>query len=1088
MKPIGWRDVPANDDALGKSALSTKPKIKQLLIDTGDIVPEKREVHLFLARRVIEKTLGNDVYVVSMSSKTIIYKGMLIALNLDLFYPDLACETMESSFCVFHQRFSTNTLPDWSSAQPLRVLSHNGEINTIQGNRNWMVSIEKEISHAFFGPDKEILHPLISFEESDSASLDRIMELLILSGFSAEHAVNMCIPPVPECYDFADEKEKKEIEAFLEFQSFLMKPWDGPAAVVFTAGDTVGAHLDRNGLRPLRYTITEDGFLVLGSETGMVDIGKRPIKEKGRLGPGETISVDMRTGRVKFTRELLKDLSRQKPYGQWIENALVKMKQAEIGSPDPVTDLVRKQIAFGYTAEEIQTSLTEMARSGKEMTYSMGDDTPLPSLSEKPQLLFRYFRQRFSQVTNPPIDHIRERMAMSMRMHLGYKRNFLLETPEHARRLRLDSPVLLDHHISEIENQPILRIERISITFPKTGSPPLLKSAVERLQENVVASVKSGTEIIILSDKDISEENAAIPSLMAVSASYKALQREGLSNKASLIIETGEARDAHHMACLIGYNASGVYPYLALQTIKELCDRNEIAVPYAAAVMHYKNALEDGILKIIAKMGISTLNSYYGAQLFDAVCLSKDFVEEYFRGTPVSLESDGMAEIEESLLNRHAAGFGTDAPALDFGGFLRYRKGGESHAWDPPTVLAFKNFIKNTDDASYKEFSRKADSRPVFIRHLLGYKKGMSLPVDEVEPIEQIRKRFFSGAMSVGSLSPEAHETIAEACNTLGIRSNSGEGGEDPRRYWGIKNSAIKQVASGRFGVTPAYLASADELEIKIAQGAKPGEGGHLPAKKVTDYIAMLRHCSPNILLISPPPHHDIYSIEDLAQLIHDLKQANPKAKVCVKLVSETGVGTVAAGVAKSYADIVQISGCEGGTGAASAGSIKYGGNYWETGLAEAQRVLMENGLRDRIRLRVDGGLRTGRDVIIAALLGAEEFGFGTATMVAAGCVMARQCHLNTCPTGIATQDKKLRERFKGTVEDIITYFNAVARAVRELLAGMGARTLDEITGRPELLLPAAFENHRTSRIFLNRFFGTLSGKVRQNTDMGEEQ
>jgi len=1073
LKAIGWREVPAVDDALGWAALSTKPKIRQLLIDTVDIEPEKRELQLFLARRLIEKQYGGSAYVVCMSSKVIIYKGMLVASNLDWFYPDLTARDFESSFCIFHQRFSTNTFPEWSLAQPFRVIAHNGEINTIQGNRNWMASIEPEARHASFETvfDKEITRPLISFDESDSASLDRIMELLILSGFPPEHAINMCIPPVTGCYEFTGEQEEREIEAFFEYQSFLMKPWDGPAAIVFTDGDSAGMHLDRNGLRPLRYLVTEDGIIVAGSETGMVDLEGRAIIEKGRLGPGETVSIDLRQGRLRFTREILRELSKKKHYREWVDTSRIKIAPGEFLVPESSPDIARVQIAFGYTTEEIQTSIKEMARSGKEMTFSMGDDTPLPSLSVNPPLLFRYFRQRFSQVTNPPIDHIRERMMMSLRMNIGYKKNFLIETPEHARRLTLDSPVLLTAHIKAIEEQNSLKVEKIPVTFPLAGRGSLLREAVIRLQEKVIDSVRKGTEIIILSDAGISREKAAIPGLLAVSASFKALQREGISNRASIIMETGEARDTHHMACLIGYNASAVYPYLALQTVKELCDKGDIALPPEKAIANYKRALEDGLLKIIAKMGICTLNSYYGAQLFDSICLNMNFVDEYFRGTPVSVESDGLPEIEHSLVKRHASGFSSGAVKMEYGGNLSYRKGGEVHAWSPASVTAFKNFIKDAAYSSYKEFSRTADSYPVFLRHLMDYKKGVPVPSDEVEPAEHILKRFFSGAMSVGSLSPEAHETIAEACNRLGIRSNSGEGGEDPLRYWSTKNSAIKQIASGRFGVTPAYLASAAELEIKIAQGAKPGEGGHLPSDKVTEYIASLRHCRPGIILISPPPHHDIYSIEDLAQLIHDIKQANPAAKVCVKLVSETGVGTVAAGVAKAYADIVQICGCEGGTGAASISSIKQTGNYWEIGLAEVQRILMENNLRDRIRVRVDGGLRTGRDIVIAALLGAEEYGFGTATMIATGCIMARQCHLNTCPTGIATQDKKLRGRFKGTAENIMAYFTSVAGEVREILAGMGFRSIEEIIGRNDLLSNTHYDSPSSAKRMVLKSF-----------------
>ena len=1013
LRIIGWRDVPTNDDALGKSALSTKPRIRQLLIDAAEVEKEKRELRLYLTRRVIEKKWGDTLYIPSMSSKTVIYKGMLVATNLDRFYLDLRDKEFESAFCIFHQRFSTNTFADWTMAQPFRALAHNGEINTIQGNRNWITSIERDLHHEIFGDDYEIVKDLISSEESDSASLDKVVDLLMLSGFLPEHAVNMCVPPTWECCDFSDKGLLNKAEAFFEYQSFLMKPWDGPAAIVFTDGVTVGAHMDRNGLRPLRYILTEEGILILGSEAGMIDITGRLIREKGRLGPGDTISVNLTEGRVRHTEDILRELSALKPYREWIDEYLVRLEREHVRIPYLQSDIRRKQIAFGYTSEEIQISIKGMAEKAKEVTFSMGDDTPLPPLSEKPQLLFRYFRQRFSQVTNPPIDSIREKMVMSLRMNLGFKMNFLMETPGHARRLRIDSPVLFESQIAGIESQNILKVKRIPITFSGTNSKNFLSRAVGRLQERVVEEVRNGVEIIILSDRDISKDNVAIPSLLAVSASFKALQREGLANRTSLIIETGEARDIHHMACLIGYNASAVCPYLTFHTIKEICERGDLKIPYEEAALNYKMALDEGLLKVISKMGISTLNSYYGAHLFDTICLNRDFVDEYFAGTPVTVESDGIFEIEQSLLRRHACGFESSDPALDYGGNLRFRKGWEWHAWSPSSVVALHKFLKDTDYTAYKEFSRIANERPVYIRHLLGYKRGEPVSIEGVEPEKDILKRFFSGAMSVGALSPEAHETIAEACNRLGMKSNSGEGGEDPEGYWSIRNSAIKQIASGRFGVTPTYLASARELEIKIAQGAKPGEGGHLPSSKVTEYISVLRHCNPNIILISPPPHHDIYSIEDLAQLINDLKEANPSAKVCVKLVSETGVGTIAAGVAKAYADIVQISGCEGGTGAASISSIKNAGNYWEIGLSETQKVLMENGLRDRIKVRVDGGLRTGRDIIIAALLGAEEFGFGTATMVAIGCVMARQCHLNTCPTGIATQDKKLRRRFK---------------------------------------------------------------------------
>lgn len=1069
---LGWRQVPTRDDALGRSSRATKPAIMHLLLDTAAVSPQKREVHLYLARRAIERKLGKEVYVSSLSSKTIVYKGLLMANRLADFYPDLTRRDYESAFCIFHQRFSTNTSPEWNMSQPFRVLAHNGEINTIQGNRNWMLTLEHDIRHELLGDDAKLLSPLVSLEESDSASLDRIVELLVLSGLPAAHAINRCVPPAWEHAPLSE-----EARAFFQYQSFLMRPWDGPAALVFSDDDTVGAHLDRNGLRPLRYTVTGDDILIIGSETGMIDLGNREVREKGRLGPGETLLVDLTRGELRRTEEIIEELAKQKPYNEWIRKHLVWIKGSTVISPRLDGDLLRQQVAFGYTEEELRNQLRAMAETGREMTFSMGDDTPLPPLAEKPQLLFRYFKQRFSQVTNPPIDYIRERSVMSLRMNAGYKRNFLHEKPESARRVQLDSPLLLESTLKEIEKQTTITFERIPTTFSCSASLPFLSDALRSLQNTVINAAKRGIELVILSDIDITRRHAALPSLLALSAAFKALQRERLANRTSIVVETGEARDIHHVACLIGYGATAVYPWLVFRTLYDLCSRGEIALPFEQAALNYKRAVEDGLLKVMARMGISTLNSYHGAQLFDSICLNREVVNEFFTRTPVSIEADGLNEIEGSLLIRHNNGYEVQEPVLEYGGELRHRREGEWHSWSAPTVIAMNRFIKSPGEETYRSYSRTAAERPVYLRDLLSYKRGNPVPLKEVEPEESILKRFFSGAMSVGALSPEAHETIAEACNRLGIRSNSGEGGEDPVRYGGIRNSAIKQIASGRFGVTPAYIASARELEIKIAQGAKPGEGGHLPAAKVTPYIAMLRHCKPYIPLISPPPHHDIYSIEDLAQLINDLKEVNPEAKVCVKLVAEAGVGTIAAGVAKAYADIVQISGCEGGTGASPIGSIKCAGNYWETGLSETQRVLMENGLRQRIRVRVDGGIRTGRDVVIAALLGAEEFGFGTATMVACGCVLARQCHLNTCPKGITSQDERLRGKFSGRVEGVLRYFTAVAHEVREILSRMGVRSLGEIIGNTALLHTAPAGPHPAARrIRLNASFGAYPG------------
>jgi len=1076
FKVIGFRDLPVDKSALGKSASDTMPIIKHMFLDLEGI--ENKEISLYFLRKSLAKEL--KIYIPSLSSKTIVYKGMFVAYQIDHFYRDLEDEDIESSICLFHQRYSTNTFPNWNLAQPFRYLAHNGEINTINGNRNWMMAIQSELYHKLLEDNIKLIKPIVEYDESDSGSLDKVFELLVLTEYTVEHAINMLIPPSWENDYTLDD----DIRAFFEYKSLLMKPWDGPAAVVFTDGVKVGAHLDRNGLRPSRYIITKDDIVILGSEVGMVDIDPNTIKESSRLSPGDTILIDTHTKSLKTTQEILKDISKKNPYKEWIEENLVRLENIleDKSLEDEHIDkdnLTRLQAFFGYTAEELKNQIDYMAKEGKEYTFSMGDDTPLPPLNEKPVLMFRYFKQRFAQVTNPPIDSIRERFVMSLKMNLGHKRNFLVETKEHAKRFQIDSPVLLPYHIKAIENQKHFKVKRISLCYPKhrsdniqalqdlkgfervsdilmdavyEGIPVIdLKIGLEVLTHLVEQAVKDGADIIILSDKGVDDKMVAIPSLLGVSASVRHLAKLGLSQKVSFIVETGEVRDTHSLACLIGYGASAIYPYLLYETLY-----HNYKEDYEQVVMNYKKALEDGILKIMAKMGIATLNSYQGAEIFDSVCLNKDFVEEYFTGTPVTLEADGIEQIEESIIKRHDFAFNSEKPTLDYGGDLKYRKDGVYHAWSPHVVRALHKYLDTLDYNDYLEFSKIAnEEHPAFIHHLLDYKKAKNpIPIEEVEPEEEILKRFVTGAMSLGALSPEAHEVLAMATNMLGMKSNSGEGGEDPERYFTEKNSAIKQVASGRFGVTPTYLASAKDIEIKIAQGAKPGEGGQLPGKKVSHYIAKIRHSQEGITLISPPPHHDIYSIEDLAQLINDLKKANPKARISVKLVSESGIGAIASGVAKAYADIIQVSGAEGGTGASPISSIKNAGNYWEIGLYETVKTLMENNLRDRVTVRVDGGFRTAKDVIIGAILGAEEFGFGTVAMIAEGCVMARQCHLNTCPTGVATQDPKLRAKFKGTKEGVAAYFRALAREVREILASMGYRSLNDIIGRLELLEP----------------------------------
>jgi glutamate synthase (NADPH/NADH) large chain len=1065
------------------------------LIDTEGV--ENAELKLFLIRKYIERIFTEDqFYLSSLSTKVIVYKGMLIAPYLDTFYPDLKEEEFESAFVIFHQRYSTNTLPKWYLAQPFRWLAHNGEINTIMGNRNWMLTLQHEIEHEIFGKYNEWLKPILKTDESDTASLDKVFELLIFAGFKPEHAINMLIPPAWEHV----EELPDEVKSFFEYQSLLMKPWDGPAAICFTDGENViGAHLDRNGLRPERYILTEDGLLIVGSEVGMVErieksseeekipyIDEKRIIERGRLGPGDTIAVDLRNNKLKKTEEILKELAQQKPYKEWIEKYLLRLRDLEkkytyIPAEETTKEeLTKKWVAFNYSQEEIEEIMKKQAETGKIYTYSMGDDTPLPPLREKPVNLFRFFKQRFAQVTNPPIDPIREKIVMSLKMNLGAKPNFLYEKPEYAQRLQIESPILLPHQLEAIEKNPQLKVVRIYTTYPKEWS---LRKALQELFKKALEEIKKGAKIIILSDKNLTEGKKYIPSLLAISGLFQYLKKRGLAHKCSYIVETGEAREDHHIATLIGYGASAVYPYLALQTIEHLFKEGKIhSEDIKKSVENYKKSLEEGLRKILSKMGISTLNSYQSAEIFDTVCLNEEFVEEFFPGTNVTVPAYGLEEIEaiyEGFIEKAFKG----EPKVEKSGEMKQGRG-EWHAWNAEVVrslhklvrkassiiaeelkkgnyrweeISRKLFIENKEIRKlYEDYIKATTKRAVFYRDLLEIKpKGKPLPLEEVEPIEEILKRFVIPGMSIGALSPKAHETLAIASNLLGMKMCSGEGGEDPARYGTLKNCSIKQVASGRFGVTAEYLINSKEIEIKIAQGAKPGEGGQLPGHKVNEYIAKLRHSKPGITLISPPPHHDIYSIEDLAQLIHDLKQINPEAHVAVKLVSEVGVGTVASGVAKAYADIVQISGGDGGTGASPYSSIKNAGLHWEYGLWETQKSLMENDLRSLVRIRVDGGLKNGRDVLIASIMGAEEFGFGTASMIAEGCAMIRQCHTNKCPTGVATQDERLIAKFKGNVEEVIAYFLAVAWHLKELMASLGIRKLEEVIGDYSLLQPA---------------------------------
>ena len=1093
FKIIAYREVPHDNDALGVGAFREKPELWQILIDTEGV--ENPELKLFLVRKFVEKHFSEDeFYITSLSTRVIVYKGMLIAPYLDTFYPDLRDGDFESSFVIFHQRYSTNTLPKWYLAQPFRWLAHNGEINTIRGNRNWMDTLQHEVEHEVFGEYNDWIKPIVKHDESDTASLDKVFELLMFAGFSPEHAINMLIPPA---WEHITELPQK-VRDFFEYQALLMKPWDGPAAICFTDGErTVGAHLDRNGLRPERYILTEDGLLIVGSEVGMVDLDERKVVERGRLGPGDTLSVDLKEGKIKKTQQVLEELANSKPYSEWIDKFLLRLSDLET-KKKKVFDVkayggdkeerTRKWVAFNYSEEEINEIIKHQGETGHIYTYSMGDDTPLPPLREKPTNLFRFFKQRFAQVTNPPIDPIREKVVMSLKMNLGHKPNFLYEKPEYAKRLQIESPVLLQHQLDAIRENGELKVAEVSTTYDENLT---LKEALENLFQKVEEEIKNGAEIVILSDRDLSRGKKYIPALLAVSGLFQYLNRKGLAHRASYIIETGEAREDHHIATLVGYGASAVHPYLAIETVKTLVEEGKLQpknLPAETslenkvqqAVANYVKSLEEGVRKILSKMGISTLNSYQAAEIFDAVCLNKDFVDEYFTGTNTTVEAYGLSDIERIYNTFIEKAYKTEKPKVEKSGEMKQGRG-EWHAWNAEVVrsvhamsrlgenivlkhlergkvdpdrLAKELFVENEQiREKYEEFKKATQRRPTFYRDLLKVKpNGKKLPIDEVESVESILKRFVIPGMSIGALSPEAHETLAIAANLLGMKMCSGEGGEDPARYGTVKNCSIKQVASGRFGVTPEYLINGKEIEIKIAQGAKPGEGGQLPGHKVNEYIAKLRHSKPGVTLISPPPHHDIYSIEDLAQLIHDLKQANPSAHVAVKLVSEVGVGTVAAGVAKAYADIVQVSGGDGGTGASPYGSIKNAGLHWEYGLWETQKALMENDLRHLVRVRVDGGLKNGRDVLIAALMGAEEYGFGTAAMIAEGCAMIRQCHTNKCPTGVATQDPRLRMKFKGNPEDVIVYFLAVAWSLRELMAELGIRSLDEVIGRYDLL------------------------------------
>jgi glutamate synthase domain-containing protein 2/glutamate synthase domain-containing protein 1/glutamate synthase domain-containing protein 3 len=1082
---FGWREVPVNSMVLGDKARLTMPRIEQVLIGRpAGMNDDEYERRLFLARNEIEKRAHLDhirnFYIVSFSHRVIIYKGLLTAASLEKFYRDLANPDYETAICVYHERYSTNTFPTWPLSQPFRFLAHNGEINTIRGNRNWMRARESELMADFWGKDVDLLKPIIQPGGSDSASLDNALEVLTMSGRGLLHSMNMLVPPAWR----TDETMTAELKAYYEYHRCFNEPWDGPAGLVFSDGIIVAACLDRNGLRPARYKITDDGIVVMGSEVGCLELDDAHVVEKGRLAPGEMIAIDTRAGKLLRDAKIKQQLSTERPYLEWVNTHLLRLQPiagSEVAEPKEDVDilgLTQQQIAFGYSSEELDMVLKPMVKDGQEAVGSMGDDTPLAVLSKQPRLLYTYFKQLFAQVTNPPIDPLRERLVMSLATQMGWRRNLLGETPEHAKLVHSDSPILLQHEMAALRSIPdaAYKSATFSVLWNESEGEEGLERAVNQLCIEVEHAVDEATPLIILTDKGVDANHLAIPMLLATGAVHHHLIRVGKRMKCSLICETGEAREVHQMACLISYGASAVYPYLGYATVRELLEKGALGdgATYPKAIRKYQQALEKGLLKIMSKMGISVIGSYRGAQIFEAIGINSDLIIKCFAGTPSKIDGIGFAEIARETLTRHHLAFAGPTPQengmieLSDPGYYRFRRQGEQHAITPPVIKNFHTFVKSNKPEDYKAYVEAVRAvRPNTLRDLLERTSTgrAAIPIEEVEPIEEIRKRFTTAGMSLGALSPEAHECLAIAMNQIGGKSNSGEGGEDPERFHRRKNgdwpnSAIKQIAQGRFGVTAAYLAASKEIEIKMAQGAKPGEGGQLPGHKVTELIARLRKSTPGVTLISPPPHHDIYSIEDLAQLIYDLKQVNPRAKVCVKLVAEAGIGTVAAGVAKAHADIVLISGHEGGTGASPLSSIKNAGSAWELGVAEAHQVLLLNGLRNRVTLRTDGGMRTGEDIVFAALLGAEEFNFGTTALIASGCVYVRQCHLNTCPVGIATQDERLRAKFKGKPENVVNYFNSVAQEVRELMAGMGIANFNELVGRVEYLRQRKVDGH----------------------------
>ncbi|HEX2126671.1 MAG TPA: glutamate synthase large subunit, partial [Thermoleophilaceae bacterium] len=1074
QRVLGWREVPVVDEACGTTARAVAPRIEQLFVEAGDDVPDQAafERKLYVIRRLVEREQPGGLAIPSFSSRTVVYKGILMAPQLSRYFVELCDDRLASRLALVHSRFSTNTFPSWELAHPYRMLAHNGEINTLRGNRNWMRARELTLASPLFGDDLEKIRPLLRDDISDSASLDGLLELLVMGGRSPAHAISMLIP---EAHRGRPELPP-EVRDFYAYHSSLVEPWDGPAAVAFTDGRVIGATLDRNGLRPGRWLVTTDGWVVLASETGVLDVPDARIEAKGRLHPGKLFLVDVERDRVVPDEEIKLDLARRRPYGQWLRDAVVHIEDLPEKSPrvPRVEPLRAKQLAFGWTEEDLSVLLAPMARVAAEPTGSMGNDVALAALSDQRPPLFSYFKQLFAQVTNPAIDPLRESIVMSLEACIGPEINLLGETPDHCHQLVMPQPILRNSELERLRqvDHRVFEARTIDMTWPVAEGPKGMERRLAAMCAEASELVARGVNIIILSDRNLGAERAPMPSLLAVGAVHQHLVRQATRLQIGLVVETGQVKEIHHVACLIGYGAAAVNPYVMFESLYAL-HRNERlpdGMSPEEAEQRVIKAIGKGLLKTLSKMGISTIRSYTGAQIFEAVGLQPELVDRHFTGTPSRVGGVGLDVLAREAIDRHARAYPAAASELlPPGGIYAWRRDGEFHGWNPETIAALQHAARSEDGAdAYDRFATYVNHVAVpksTLRGLLRFSDDVKpIPQAQVEPAAEIVKRFKSGGMSLGALSPEAHEVLAAGMNRLGGRSNTGEGGEDPARFEDERRSSIKQVASGRFGVTVHYLVNADELQIKVAQGAKPGEGGQLPGHKVDRYIARLRYSTPGVGLISPPPHHDIYSIEDLKQLIYDLRCANPHARVSVKLVAEFGVGTVAAGVAKAGADHVVIAGHDGGTGASPQASIQHAGIPWEIGIAETQQTLLRNDLRSRILVEADGQMRTGRDVVIAAILGADEFGFSTAPLIALGCVMMRVCHLNTCPVGVATQDPELRRRFEGQPDHVVNYLFMVAEEARRIMARLGVRSVADLIGRTELLAPDEAVQHWKAR------------------------